>query len=135
MSYKTVNRGITFGIKFRPGFDMKLLHLQASHDRWTYNRLLETLKAEYKRYGWVNCSRGRISKWYTEMREKHSFLRQTVSYMSRKSLFALGHHYEQYVETKRLKAAGIKPEAEFGEPHFKRYGKVPYIRSGMVSGV
>ena len=101
---------------------MKLLHLQASHDRWTYNRLLETLKAEYKRYGWVNCSRGRISKWYTEMREKHPFLRQTVSYMSRESLFVLGHHYEQYVETKRLKAAGIKPEAEFGEPHFKRYG-------------
>ena len=102
---------------------MKLLHLQASHDRWTYNKLLETLKVEYKQQGWINCSRGRISKWYTEMREKHPFLRQTVSYMSRKSLFALGHHYEQYVETERLKAAGIKPEAEFGEPHFKRYGE------------
>ena len=35
----------------------------------------------------------------------------------------LGHHYEQYVETERLKAADIKPEAEFGEPHFKRYGE------------
>ena len=101
---------------------MKLLHLQASHDRWTYNKLLETLKAEYKRYGWVNCSRGRIGRWYTEMRREHPFLQQTVSYISRESLFALGHHYEQYVKTERLKAADIKPEWEFGKPHFKRYG-------------
>ena len=102
---------------------MKLLHLQASHDRWTYNRLLETLKAEYKQQGWVNCSRGRIGRWYTEMRKEHPFLRQTVSRISREVLFALGHHYEQYVKTERLKAADIKPEAEFGEPHFKRYGE------------
>ena len=123
VSYKTVNRGTTFGVKFRPEFDMKLLRLQASHDRWTYNKLLETLKDEYKRYGRVNCSRGRISKWYTEMRREHPFLQQTVSRISRGSLFALGYHYEQYVETERLKAADIVPEWEFGEPHFKRYGE------------
>ncbi len=123
MSYKTVNQGTTFGVKFRSGFDMKLLHLQASHDRWTYNKLLETLKDEYKRYGRVNCSRGRIGRWYTEMRGEHPFLQQTVSRISRESLFALGHHYEQYVETERLKVADIKPEWEFGEPHFKRYGE------------
>ena len=102
---------------------MKLLYLQASHDRWTYNKLLETLKAEYKRQGWVNCSRGRIGRWYTEMRREHPFLQQTVSYISRAMLFELGRHYEQYVETERLKAADIKPEAEFGEPHFKQHGE------------
>ena len=53
------------------------------------------------------------------MRGEHPFLQQTVSRISRESLFALGHHYEQYVETERLKVADIKPEWEFGEPHFK----------------
>ena len=41
MPHETVNRGWTFGVKFRPGFDTNLLRLQASHDRWTYNQLLE----------------------------------------------------------------------------------------------
>ena len=41
MPYEAVNRGWTFGVKFRPGFDTNLLRLQASHDRWTYNQLLE----------------------------------------------------------------------------------------------
>ena len=99
------------------------LRIQASHDRWTYNKLLTQLKDEYKRYGRVNCSRGRISKWYTEIRREHPFLQQTVSYISRAMLFELGRHYEQYVETERLKAADIRPETEFGEPHFKQHGE------------
>ena len=121
MPHETVNRGWTFGVKFRPGLDTKLLNTQASHDRWTYNQLLEVFRSEYKLQGWVNCTRGRIGKWYTEMRKQHPFLRQTVSRVSRDKLFELGRHYAQHVETERLKAAGEKPETEFGEPHFKRY--------------
>ena len=59
------------------------------------------------------------------MRKQHTFLRQTVSRVSRDKLFELGRHYAQYVETERLKAAGEKPETEFGEPHFKRYMSIP----------
>ena len=121
MPYETMNRGWTFGVKFRPGFDMKLLRLQASHDRWTYNKLLEVFQEEYKQQGWVNCTRGHIGKLYTVMRKRHPFLRQTVSRVSRDKLAELGRHYEQYVETERIKAAGGKPETEFSEPHFKRY--------------
>ncbi len=43
--------------------------------------------------------------------------------MTRQTLCDLGRHYDQYVETERLKAADIVPEWEFGEPHFKRYGE------------
>ena len=34
-----------------------------------------------------------------------------------------GRHYEQYVETERLKVADIKPETEFCASHFKRYSE------------
>ena len=83
MPHETVNRGWTFGVKFRPGFDTKLLNTQASHDRWAYNQLLEMFRNEYKLQDWVNCTRGRIGKWYTEMRKQHPFLRQTVSRSTR----------------------------------------------------
>ena len=116
------NRGWRFGVSFLPGFNMTLLLKQASHDRWTYNRLLEVLDSEYRRQGRVNCTRGRISKWYTNLRKQTPFLQETVSRVSREKLYGLGRHYEQYVETERLKAAGIKPEHEFGKPRFKRYG-------------
>ena len=123
MPRKTGNTGTTFGVKFRLGFDMERLRLQASSDRWAHNELLETLKKEYKQQGWVNCTRGRIGAWYTMMRKKHPFLRQTTSYISRAVLFELGRHYAQYVETERLKAAGETPRAEFGEPGFRVYGE------------
>ena len=42
--------------------------------------------------------------------------------MTRQTLHDLGRHYDQYVETKRLKAAGVTPQAEWGEPRFKRRG-------------
>ena len=86
-----------------------------------YNKLLETLKDEFRTNGYVNCTRGRISAWYTEQRKQLPFLRRTTSYITREKLFALGQHFAQYVETERLKAIGVKPEAEFGEPHFRRY--------------
>ena len=123
MPRKTGNTGTTFGVKFRPDFNMRQLRLQASCDRWAHNELLATLKEEYKRQGWVDCSRARIGRWYTGMRKKHPFLRQTTSYISRAVLFEIGRHYDQYVETKRLKAAGETPKAEFGEPGFRHYGE------------
>ena len=42
--------------------------------------------------------------------------------MTRQTLHDLGRHYHQYVEAERLKAAGSTPQAERGEPHFKRRG-------------
>ena len=42
--------------------------------------------------------------------------------MTRQTLIDLGRHYDQYVETERLKAADITPETEWGEPHFKKRG-------------
>ena len=34
-------------------------------------------------------------------------------------LYDLVRHYNRYVETKRLKAAGVAPNIQWGEPHFK----------------
>ena len=93
-------------------------------DRYVYNKLLETFKEEYRRTGRVNATQGRINSWYTDLRN-HSgprWLRQSISGVTRQILHDLGRHYDQYVETERLKAAKIKPKAEFGEPHFKKYG-------------
>ena len=93
-------------------------------DRFVHNKLLETFKEEYHRTGRVNATQGRINAWYTDLRN-HSgqhWLRQSISGATRQILHDLGRHYDQYVETKRLKAAKIKPKAEFGEPHFKKYG-------------
>lgn len=137
MPCTTGNTGTTFGVKFRPGFDMERLRLQASSDRWVHNELLATLKEEYKKQGWVDCSRTRISRWHTEMRKKHPFLRQNVSYITRAVLIELGRHYAQYVETERLKAAGETLRAEFGEPGFRHYGEsisIPLAMSSTYSG-
>ena len=46
-----------------------------------------------------------------------------MSQVTRQKLIDLGRHYDQYVETKRLKAADIKPDVERGAPHFKRRGE------------
>ncbi len=119
-----VLRTYTFGIKFRKGFRKEMLYKQAGIDRHVHNKLLEIFKEEYRRTGRVNTTRGRINAWYTELRN-HSgphWLRQSISGSTRQVLHDLGRHYEQYVETNRLKAANIKPKAEFGEPHFKKYG-------------
>ena len=120
-----VNRTYTFGVRFRNGFKKEMLIRQAGMDRYVHNKLLETFKDEYRRTGRVNVTRGRINAWYTELRN-HSgprWLRQSISGVTRQTLYDLGRHYDQYVETERLKAADIVPEWEFGEPHFKRYGR------------
>ena len=120
-----VNRTYTFGVKFRKGFKLEMLAKQAGMDRYVYNKLLETFKEEYRRTGRVNTTRGRINAWYTDLRNNTGpcWLKQSISGVTRQTLYDLGRHYEQYVETERLKAADIKPEYEFGEPHFKRYGE------------
>ena len=118
-----VLRTYTFGVRFRKGFKKEMLARQAGMDRYVYNKLLETLKEEYRRTGRVNATQGRINAWYTDLRN-HSgphWLRQSISGTTRQVLHDLGRHYDQYVETERLKAAKIKPKAEFGEPHFKKY--------------
>ncbi len=119
-----VNRTYTFGVKFRKGFKKEMLIQQAGMDRFVHNKLLETFKEEYRRTGRVNATQGRINAWYTDLRNNSGprWLRQSISGVTRQILYDLGRHYEQYVETERLKAADIKPEWEFGEPHFKRYG-------------
>ena len=119
-----VNRTYTFGVRFRKGFKKEMLIRQAGMDRYVHNKLLETFKEEYCRTGRVNATRGRINGWYTELRNNSGprWLRQSISGVTRKTLYDLGRHYDQYVETERLKAADIVPEWEFGEPHFKKYG-------------
>lgn len=114
----------TFGVRFRKGFDHSMLPRQAGMDRYVYNRLLETFRDEYRRTGMVNTSRARINAWYTDLRNGTGpkWLKNSVSGMTRQTLYDLGRHYNQYVETERLKAAGIKPQTEWGEPHFKRHG-------------
>ena len=45
--------------------------------------------------------------------------------MTRQTLYDLGRHYNQDVETERLTAAGITPNVQWGEPHLKWYGLGP----------
>ena len=119
-----VLRTYTFGVRFRKGFKEGMLAKQAGLDRYVYNKLLEIFKEEYRRVGRVNTTRGRINAWYTDLRN-HSgprWLKQSMSQVTRQILYDLGRHYDQYVETERLKAVNIKPKAEFGEPHFKKHG-------------
>ncbi len=113
----------TFGVRFRKGFDHSMLPRQAGMDRYVYNRLLETFRDEYRRTGMVNTSRARINAWYTDLRNGAGpkWLKNSVSGMTRQTLYDLGRHYNQYVEIERLKAAGFKPQTEWGEPHFKRH--------------
>ena len=61
---------------------------------------------------------------YTELRRVSGprWLRQSISGVTRRTLDDLGRHYHRYVEAERLKAAGVTPQAERGEPHFKRRG-------------
>ena len=120
-----INRTYTFGVRFRKGFKIEMLIQQAGMDRFVHNKLLETFKEEYHSTGRVNTTRGRINAWYTNLRNNTGprWLKQSISGVTRQTLYDLGRHYEQYVETERLKAADLKPEWEFGEPHFKRYGE------------
>ena len=102
-----------------------MLAKQSGMDRFVYNRLLEIFKEEYRRTGRVNVTQGRINAWYTDLRNNSGprWLRQSISGATRQTLYDLGRHYEQFVETERLKAAKIKPEYSWGEPHFKRHGE------------
>ena len=61
---------------------------------------------------------------YTDLRNDTGphWLKQSVSGVTRQTLYDLGRHYDQYVETERLKATGIEPQTEWGEPRFKRHG-------------
>ena len=119
-----VSRTYTFGVRFRKGFNMRMLPNQAGMDRYVYNKLLEIFREEYHRTGRVNTTKGRINAWYTDLRGTGPhWLRQSVSHVTRQTLIDLGRHYEQFVETEYLKAAGITPDTERGEPHFKRYGE------------
>ena len=120
-----VNRTYTFGVKFRRGFKGDMLVQQAGMDRFVCNKLLETFKEEYRRTGRVNTTRGRINTWHTDLRNVSGphWLKQSISGVTRQTLCDLGRHYAQYVETERLKAAKIKPEYSWGEPHFKRYSE------------
>ena len=117
-------RTYTFGVRFRKGFDRKMLPRQAGMDRYVYNMLLSTFQNEYHRTGIVNTTRGRINGWYTALRNDTGprWLRGSVSGITRQTLYDLGRHYSQYVETKRAKAARIELDIEWGEPHFKKYG-------------
>ena len=117
-------RSYTFGVRFRKGLDGMVLPLQAGMDRYVYNKLLEAFREEYRRTGMVNVSRARINAWYTDMRNVSGprWLERSVSGITRETLYDLGRHYSQYVKTERLKAAGIEPDTEWGEPHFKRHG-------------
>lgn len=116
-------RSHMFGVRFRKEFDRAMLSRQAGMDRYVYNRLLEAFREEYRRTGMVNTSRARINAWYTDLRNRTGpeWLRLSVSDMTRQILHDLGRHYGQYVETERLKAAGITPKTEWGEPRFKKY--------------
>ena len=115
----------TFGVRFRKGFDAGMLARQAGMDRYAHNKLLETLREEYRRTGRVNTTRGRVNAWYTDLRNAAGprWLRQSVSQVTRQTLYDLARHYKQYADTDRARAAGITPETEWGEPHFKRHGE------------
>ena len=118
------SRAYTFGVRFRKGFGMEALVRQAGTDRYVHNRLLEAFMEEYRRTGRVNTTRGCVNSWYTDLRNISGprWLQQSVSGVTRQTLYDLARHYGQYVETERRKAAGITPETIWGEPHFKRYG-------------
>ena len=111
------------GVKFLRGFNHNMLKRQAGMDRRVHNDLLEILKAEYRRCGRINPSRRRVNSWYTNLRNSSGpkWLREAVSLMTRVTLYDLVRHYEQYVETESLKAAGMKPYPEYGEPHFRKH--------------
>ena len=117
-------RAYTFGVRFQKRFDGMVVARQAGMDRYVHNKLLEIFKDEYHRTGMVNASCARINAWYTDLRNISGpqWLKQAVSGITRETLYDLGRHYSQYVETERLKAAGIEPDMEWGEPHFKRHG-------------
>ena len=117
-------RTYTSGVRFRQGFNRTMPARQAGIDRYVYNKLLEIFREEYRRTGMVNTPRARINGWYTDMRNNAGpgWLKRSVSGITRETLYDLGKHYKQYVDTEYLKAAGVKPQTEWGEPHFKRYG-------------
>ena len=117
-------RSYTFGVRFRKSFDHSMVSRQAGMDRFVHNKLLEIFREEYRRTGMADTSLHRINSWYTGLRNDigPKWLKSSVSDMTRQTLYDLGRHYAQYVETERLKAAGIRPNTEWGEPRFKRYG-------------
>ena len=112
----------TFGVRFRKGFSKEMLVRQAGMDRYTHNLLLQTLKEEYHTAGNANTSRARINTWYTELRNKTGprWLKQSISGMTRQTLYDLGRHYSQYIESEIYEEADAKV---YGEPHFKKYGE------------
>ena len=112
------------GVKFLKGFDHSMPARQSGMDRFAYNKLLEQFRAEYRVNGRVRTSRHRVNSWYTDLRN-HSgpgWLRQSVSLMTRQTLYDLARHYDQYVEAEYLKACGAEPYSEWGEPRFRKHG-------------
>ena len=89
-------RTYTFGVRFRKGFNMRMLPNQAGMDRFVYNKLLEAFREEYSRTGRANTTKGRINAWYTDLRNQTGphWLRQSVSKVTRQTLIDLGRHYE-----------------------------------------
>ena len=105
-------RSYTFGVRFHEGFDKTMLPRQSGTNRYVYNKLLAVFKDEYRRTGMVDTSRSRINAWYVDLRNRTGpkWLAQSIAQATRQTLYDLGRHYDQYVETERLKAAGIERE-------------------------
>ena len=53
-------RTFTCGVKFRPGFQIKMIFRQSSMDRFVWNRFLQQLKDDFAKMGGANCSRNRV---------------------------------------------------------------------------
>ena len=67
-------------------------------DRKVWNQLLEVLKQEHEQRGYANCSKNRISAWYTEIRHAQGtrYLRDQISQVTRNRLYELGNSFELY---------------------------------------
>ena len=119
-------RTFTCGVKFRPGFNIRMVFLQSAMDRLVWNLLLGLFKEEYRKH-YVNCSRNRVNKWYTEMRNTAGklFLRGQVSQITRERLHELAHSFKLFQETQFELAHEIIPKHKFGQPKFRHRGNWP----------
>ena len=84
-----------------------MVFLQSNMDRFVWNLLLQLLKSDYAKQGGANCSRNRIYKWYTELRNRCGtrFLHGQVSHITHIILYELA--YDKM------------PDIIFGEPKFR----------------
>ena len=116
-----ITRTFTCGVKFRPGFQIKMVFQQSNKDRFVWNRFLQQLKDDFAKMGSANCSRNRVNKWYTELRNSSDirFLRGQVSSITRARLYELGRHFAPYQKTQSELAYDKTPDTIFGEPKFR----------------